>query len=264
MRILIIFLTLLVSAAPALGQSMTLVTLGDSLTAGDGDEVGGGYPVRILARLQITHPGSTLNNLAQSGFTSEDLINNELGPAVDILNSAPGDNIRMAIVWVGSNDLFGLYNYVCDFDYGNDYTLCEANDLQNFSNNIAHILDSLQATGARTYIALHDDQSRRPVMTDPARRFASYERISDLDLSRMALQVRNYNNAILAAASVRGVGVADFFNTIIFEDWATLSEDGNHPNAAGYDAITEIWYQVVTAGGAAKTVPGAVLKPPRK
>jgi hypothetical protein len=36
MRILIIFLTLLVGAAPALGQSMTLVTLGDSLTAGRG------------------------------------------------------------------------------------------------------------------------------------------------------------------------------------------------------------------------------------
>jgi lysophospholipase L1-like esterase len=226
--------------------------------------VGGGYPVRLLARLQITYPGSTLNNVAISGFTSADLINTQLGPAVDILNTAPAGNVRMAIVWVGSNDLFGLYNYVCDIDYGNDYSLCEANDLQNFTNNIATILDSLQATGARTYIALLDDQSRRPFMIDPARRYASYERISDFDLTRMALQVRNYNNSILAAALVRGVGVADFFNTIIFEDWATLSEDGNHPNAAGYDVITEIWYQVVTAGGTAKTVSGVNLKPPRK
>ena len=23
---------------------------------------------------------------------------------------------------------------------------------------------------------------------------------------------------------------------------ATLAEDGNHPNAAGYDAVTDIWF----------------------
>ncbi len=247
MRALILFLTILMSAAPALGQSVTLVTLGDSLTAGDGDEVGGGYPVRLLNRLQGIYPGSTLHNLAESGWTSTDLINTQLTPAVNLLNSAPAGNVKMAIVWIGSNDLFGLYNWVCDMDYGNNFSLCEPEDLQNYTNNLNTILDALSATGARIFIALLDDQSRRPVMTDPARRFAAYDNISDSDLPRMANQVRNYNNVILSAATARGIGVADFFNTTLFEDWATLSEDGNHPNAAGYDAITDIWYQVVTS-----------------
>ena len=34
---------------------------------------------------------------------------------------------------------------------------------------------------------------------------------------------------------------------------ATLSPDGNHPNAAGYDAITTIWYNAIS--GAAPPPP---------
>lgn len=247
MRLLITFLIIVVGASPAMGQSISLVTLGDSLTIGDGDEIGGGYPIRLLNRLLVAHPGSTMNNLAQSGNTSEDLINIQLDSAVNFLNTAPAGSIKMAIIWIGSNDLFGLYNYVCDVDYGNDYSRCETNDLENYTNNLATILNTLSATGARLYIALLDDQSRRPVMTDPARRNAVYDRITDADLLRMANQISLYNNAILMAAASRGLGVANFFVTTIFENWATLSEDGNHPNAAGYDAIADIWYQVLTA-----------------
>lgn len=218
MRALVLFLTMLFSVAPAMGQSITLVTLGDSLTIGDGDEMSGGYPARLVNRLQAVYPGSTLNNLAESGWTSTDLINTQLGPAVATLNGAPAGNIKMAVVWIGSNDLFGLYNWVCDSDYGNDYDACEADDLQNYGNNIATTLDTLSATGARVHIALLDDQSRRPVMIDPARRYASYQNITDGDLSRMANQVRNYNTVLLSAAGARGIQVADFFNTTIFEN----------------------------------------------
>ncbi|MEW5908729.1 MAG: SGNH/GDSL hydrolase family protein [Thermodesulfobacteriota bacterium] len=248
MRIFIIFLTIVLSTSTAIGQSITLVTLGDSLTFGDGDETAqGGFPARLINRLLVSHPGSTLNNFAQSGNTSQDLINMQLQPAVDILNSAPAGSIKMAIIWIGSNDLFGLYNYVCDVDYDNDYSRCEPYDLNVYTNNITTILNSLSATGAKIYLALLDDQSRRPVMTDPARRSAGYDRISETDLPRMSNQVRLYNDTLLYAATTRGLGVANFFTTTIFENWNTLSDDGNHPNAAGYDAITDIWYQVVTA-----------------
>jgi hypothetical protein len=46
----------------------------------------------------------------------------------------------------------------------------------------------------------------------------------------------------------------DFFNSTIFENWATLSDDGNHPNGAGYDAIATIWYQAIT-GSSTPTAP---------
>ena len=32
-----------------------------------------------------------------------------------------------------------------------------------------------------------------------------------------------------------------FYATTIFADPATLSDDGNHPNGAGYDVIAALW-----------------------
>ena len=55
-------------------------------------------------------------------------------------------------------------------------------------------------------------------------------------------------------SSASGATTVDFFNTTIFENWATLSNDGNHPNGAGYDAIAMIWYQAIT-GFSAPTAP---------
>lgn len=246
MRVIIILIVLFLSVPQAIAQPITLVTLGDSLTVGDGDEIGGGYPRRLLALLQRSYPGSTLNNLAQSGWTSQDLINTQLAPAVNLLRSAPVANLKIAVVWIGSNDLFGLYNWVCDNDYGNNYLRCEADDRQFYRENINQIVRTLKATGARVYIALLDNQSRRPVMTDPALRNSSFDRITATDVQRMSLQVLHYNNIIRNAASTIGAVMAYFFNTTIFETWATLSEDGNHPNAAGYNQIADIWYQVIS------------------
>jgi len=51
-RLLIMFLTiclLLFYSLPATAQSITLITIGDNLTAGDGDNSGaGGYPGRLI------------------------------------------------------------------------------------------------------------------------------------------------------------------------------------------------------------------------
>jgi len=231
----------------ASAEPVTLVTLGDSLTVGDGDEAAGGYPSRLLKKLSEEAPGSTLENLAQSGWTSDDLINTQLEPAVAALKAAPGNAPKLALVWIGSNDLFGLYNYVCPEDYRNDYARCEPEALQLFTNNIKTILASLKATGARLYIALLDDQSKRPVMRNPQLRRDSYDKITADDVSRMSVQTGKYNAVIRELAASYGATTVDFFDTKIFETSATLSEDGNHPNGAGYEAISEIWHQAVGA-----------------
>jgi lysophospholipase L1-like esterase len=238
---------LLLGLSPASAEPVTLVALGDSLTVGDGDEAGGGYPSRLLAKLSKGAPGSTLENLAQSGWTSDDLINTQLEPAVAALRAAPGGAPRLALVWIGSNDLFGLYNYVCPMDYGNDYGRCEPEALQLFRNNIRTILESLKATGARLYIALLDDQSKRPVMRNAQLRRDSYDKITADDVSRMSVQTGKYNAVIRELAARYGATTVDFFDTEIFESSATLSDDGNHPNGAGYDAIAAIWYQAIGA-----------------
>ncbi len=246
-KIVIFSLLLLLSVHSAFGQPITLVTLGDSLTEGDGDDgIGGGYPARLLSMLQPLYPGSTLNNFGISGDTSDDLINKQLEPAVNLLNAAPAGNMKIALIWIGSNDLFGLYNYVCDEQYSNNYSACEAATFGYYSDNISSILTSLKATGSQIYIALLDDQSKRPVMTDPVLRVDSFPLITDVDVSRMSTQVSIYNDEIAKLSSSNGATAVDFFNTTIFENWATLSDDGNHPNGAGYDAIATIWYQEIT------------------
>lgn len=232
-----------------MAQPVTLVTLGDSLTAGDGDDtVGGGYPPRLLELLQDEHPGSTLDNLGISGDTSDDLINKQLTPAVSLLEAAPAGNMTIALVWIGSNDLFGLYNYVCDEQYQNNYAACEADTFATYSANLDHILTTLSQAGARLFIALLDDQSKRPVMTDPALRGDSYGSITDEDVQRMSVQVGLYNDEIARLAGLHGATTVDFFHTTIFEDAATLSQDGNHPNASGYDVIADLWFQAISGG----------------
>ena len=238
---------LLLGVISASAEPVALVTLGDSLTAGDGDEAGGGYPSRLLKKLSKEAPGSTLENFAQSGWTSDDLINTQLKPAVAALQAAPGDAPKVALVWIGSNDLFGLYNYVCPEDYRNDYARCEPEALQLFTDNIKTILASLKATGARLYIALLDDQSKRPVMRNPQLRRDIYEKITADDVSRMSVQTGKYNAVLRESAASYGATTVDFFDSKIFETPATLSEDGNHPNGAGYDAIAGIWYRAISA-----------------
>ena len=254
-KIILLSLLLMLIGHPAFGQSITLVTLGDSLTEGDGDDgIGGGYPARLLSMLQAPYPGSTLNNLGISGDISDALINKQLEPAVNLLNAAPAGNLKIALIWIGSNDLFGLYNYVCDEYYGNNYSACEGATFGYYSDNITTILTSLKATGSQIYIALLDDQSRRPVMTDPVLRVESFPLITDVDVSRMSTQVSAYNDEIARLASTKDATMVDFFSTTIFENWATLSGDGNHPNGVGYDAIATIWYQAIT-GSSTPTIP---------
>ena len=89
--------------------------LGDSLTSGQGDEstAGGGYPRRLLTQVQARRPGSTATNLGQSGWTSTDLIQgvnsvpSQVTTAVNTLNSSSG--AKVALLWIGSNDLWYLY-----------------------------------------------------------------------------------------------------------------------------------------------------------
>jgi lysophospholipase L1-like esterase len=95
-------------------------------------------------------------------------------------------------------------------------------------------------------VALLDDQSKRPVMSNPELRGSSFDLISADDVPRMSAQTGKYNEIIRQVAEQQGAGTVDFLNTTLFEDTATLAEDGNHPNGAGYDGIADRWYQVIS------------------
>lgn len=217
--------------------SITLYALGDSLTAGDGDDSpqGGGYPRRLISQIQTPRPGSTATNLGQSGWTSENLING-FGGVPSQLDQAVAAHPAIACVWIGSNDLWYLY------EYNNPSVADENLDLQNFTLNIEVILSRLNGAGVATFIALLDDQSQRPVATSGA-----FPGISAAERARMSQQVIRYNQAITNKAAAYNATVVDFYHTTIFTNPATLADDGNHPNAAGYNQITQIWYNAINA-----------------
>jgi lysophospholipase L1-like esterase len=229
------------SALPA--GPLTMVALGDSLTQGDGDDTGRGYTVRLLDMVNVIRPGSVMTNFGQSGWSSDALINGDQGFAGQVMRSVGElENARsqgrgaVALVWIGSNDLWYLY------EYGEGSDENDSLDAERFSANMDTILTQLRATGAQVIVALLDDQSKRPV----AIKGDALTAITPDELNRMSLQVTRYNEIISEKAALYGALTVDFYSTNIFTDPATLSDDGGHPNSAGYDIIAQKWFDALS------------------
>jgi len=229
------------AAAPLPAGPISLIAVGDSLTQGDGDDSGRGYPGRLLEMITPDRPGSTLTNFGKSGWSSDALINGDqglpgqLGLAVGEVQAAIGQGRgALVLVWIGSNDLWYLY------EYGGDVTDAqELEDLQRYSANMDVILKQLREAGAQVVVALLDDQSKRPV----ALKGEAFTAITQEELTQMSLQVQGYNEVITQKAAQYGALTVDFYDTTLFTDPATLYDDGNHPNQAGYDSIAQKWYE---------------------
>ena len=230
------------SALPA--GSVTMVALGDSLTQGDGDDTGRGYTGRLLDMVNAIRPGSTMTNFGQSGWNSDALINGDQGlsgqltRSLEVLEIAAAEGRgAVALVWIGSNDLWYLY------EFGEGSNENDALDAEHFAANMDLILGQLRAADAQVIVALLDDQSRRPV----ALKGEAFTSITPDELNRMSLQVTRYNEIISEKAAQYGAVTVDFYSTDIFTNPATLYDDGNHPNAAGYDIIAQKWFDALSS-----------------
>ena len=222
---------------------VTLVAIGDSLTAGDGDDSGLGYTGRLLEMTSTVRPDTQITNLGKSGWSSDALINGDQGFTGQLPRAASeleaaisqGRN-AVALVWIGSNDLWYLYEYGGEGSDENDNL-----DAERFSANMDMILSQLRSTGAQVIIALLDDQTKRPI----AIRGEAFVSITPAELDRMSAQVVRYNEIITAKAEQYGALTVDFYATDIFTNPVTLYDDGNHPNPAGYDIIAQKWFDVL-------------------
>ena len=236
---------ILLTGAPAPhlpAGALSIVALGDSLTQGDGDESGqDGYPSRLAELITTLRPDSQMLNLGKSGWSSADLVNGVNGePAT--LPQALSARPNLALVWIGSNDLWYLY------EYGPEPMTAEAEqqDLNNYAANLDTLLGPLTSSGAAVFIALLDDQSKRPVVANPPNPSEpAFSAITPEDLARMSKHVIALNTIIAEKAARYGALTVDFYNTHIFTDPATLYSDGNHPNTTGYEKITAIWYSAI-------------------
>jgi len=95
-RILLVIATLLFSIQVALGKPITLLALGDSLTAGLGLEANEAFPVKLEAALQSRYPGLKIINGGVSGDTAAD--------GLARLDWALTDDVGGLIVELGAND----------------------------------------------------------------------------------------------------------------------------------------------------------------
>ena len=222
---------------------VAMVALGDSLTQGDSDDTGRGYTLRLLDMVNAIRPGSTMTNFGQSGWNSDALINGDQGLSSQLTRSlgeleiaAADGRGAVALVWIGSNDLWYLY------EFGEGTNENDTLDAEHFASNMDVILGQLSVAGAQVIVALLDDQSRRPV----ALKGEAFTSITPDELDRMSLQVTRYNEIISEKAAQYGALTVDFYSTDIFTNPATLSDDGNHPNAAGYDIIAQKWFDALS------------------
>jgi lysophospholipase L1-like esterase len=228
--------------------SVQLITLGDSLTFGEGDtqylesNALSGYPGRLQQSLAGIYPDLSLHNLGRSGWTTSELVTgtdwdgpSQLNRALELINFAASSGEKtITLVWIGSNDVYSIFGW-----YENQSDLDE--DVENYRTYINTILQALSQTDTDVYIALLDDQSKRPVLSSAA--YAEdFESITSNELPLVSEHIAKYNAVITDLAHQYAAQTTDFFNTTLFEQSISLAEDGNHPNAIGYNEIASIWF----------------------
>ena len=201
---------------------LTFYALGDSLTEGDRDETDmGGYPPRLQSKIEEVRPGSRVISIGRSGNDSTGVVDGQLSTAV----SARPDG---ALVLIGSNDMWQ--------DCWNDNDT-SADTISTYRNNMETIMSRLHSANIKIYVGLVDDQSRRPAANDIC--------TSASNISRMSRIATAFNNIIREKAQTYNATIVDFNNSTIFTSSNTLSDDGNHPNAAGYEAMARLWFAAV-------------------
>jgi hypothetical protein len=69
-----------------------------------------GYTGRLKVLVDAVRPGTKIANVGHSGWSSTDLVNGQNGEPSE-LTQAIAANPSVALVWIGSNDLWYLYEF---------------------------------------------------------------------------------------------------------------------------------------------------------
>ena len=235
-------------AAPAAALKsgpVTVIALGDSLTAGDGDDTGKGFVGRLTEAIAARpgRQGSTLTNLGQSGWDSTMMVNGyDGGPQAQLPQAvtkaraaAPG--AVLATVLIGSNDLWYVYQNgaVEPTPRAEENAMVAA-----YRANLERTLTELQAVGAVVVVGLPDDQSARPIAADIGRLNQQLSAVTAEEVSKMSALSEVLDRTAAEVAAAHGAPTVDT-NDPFWADPARMADDGIHPNAAGYTALAELW-----------------------
>jgi lysophospholipase L1-like esterase len=229
---------------------VTVVALGDSLTAGDGDDSGQGYAGRLTEAIGA-EPGranSTLVNFGQSGWDSTMLVDGQEGTpaqltqAVDeVHRAADSGRALLATVLIGSNDLWYLYEYGPA-----DGTPAGAEDaaVATYRKNLDRTVRELQDAGAFVIIGLPDDQSLRPGVADLDRLHDLLPNVTAEEVDQMSRLAERLDRTAEEVAADHAALTVDT-NGSFWADPSKMADDGIHPNGAGYEDLAALWMNVI-------------------
>jgi lysophospholipase L1-like esterase len=227
---------------------ITVIALGDSLTAGAGDDRGQGFAGLVVDAIgaRPERAGSTLVNLGQSGWTSTEMVEGqpgapgELGQAVDAARAAAPGSV-LATVLIGSNDLWLLYqNGTADPTPSAEEDAAVA----TYRSNLDRTVQELQGAGAVVVVGLPDDQSLRPIAADIARVNEQLSEVTQEEIGKMSALSEVFARTASEVATAHGVRTVDT-NDPFWADPARMTDDGIHPNAAGYAVLGRRWAEVI-------------------
>jgi acyl-CoA thioesterase I len=193
--------------------TVVYTALGDSTGVGVGARQGGGYVARIFERIKREHKGARLNNFCVSGATTEDVLREQLRPAI---NSRP----TLVTLGIGINDL------------GRGMSVAR------FAGNYEEIIKRLKTeTSAKIVVTNMPDISFAPVVLP-----------NDRDQTRRLINL--FNEKLKAIAEKYSLSVVDVYSEthrVIPSHPEFFSEDGFHPSAEGYEYWAETMWPTVKA-----------------
>lgn len=198
-------------------QPLKVIALGDSLTYGFGDFVGGGWVERLRREwMSPQGAGHILYNLGVRGDRTEQVavrLEQEFNCRGEIRNRVPD----LILLSVGVNDSARVGKPT-----GRLYT-----DLDSFRQHTDHLLDLAQDLCPVLFIGMTPiDEQKMPFMN------CLY--YNHLDQYR-------YKEATLQACQQRNIPYLDIFDLWLSRgtDWINtqLGEDGLHPNVSGYQTL---------------------------
>jgi lysophospholipase L1-like esterase len=191
------------------GVAVIYAALGDSTGVGVGAREGG-YPARLLKRINEVRPGSQLKNTCVSGATTTDVLRSQVEPAI----SARPTLITLGI---GINDVgSGM-------------------DVETFARNYEAIIKRLKTTNAPIVITNIPDLSYAPV-------------VSPKERDKYTRRIMLFNERISEIATRYELLVVDAYKATrdtIPSHPEFFSNDGFHPSDKGYEYWAETMWPVV-------------------
>ncbi len=200
-------------AQGARGAPIVYYALGDSTAIGQGAEQGGGYPARIVRRLEQSGVPVKFTSVAEGGATVAELRHDQVPKVI-------AAHPTLVTICIGINDIV------------------KDRKLADFSRDLEIAADFLRRTKATIVISTIPDLSLSPSAKGAP--------------PSLARRIDAYNAAIALVAERHGFVVADVHGATrrAFRDRGAelFAKDGFHPSAAGYELWAEaMWPSVEKA-----------------